>query len=833
MKAVVMAGGEGSRLRPLTIRRPKPLIPICNRPVMEHLLALLKRHGIRDVVTTIHYLGEDIQNYFGDGSDFDMSIAYSIEDSPLGTAGSVKRAEHLLANERFLIVSGDALTDCDLTAAMNFHRERGALATMILKRVPNPLDFGVVITSPDDRISRFLEKPDWSEVFSDTVNTGMYILEPEIFRWIDKDRPSDWSSDIFPKLVREKLNVLGYVMEGYWTDIGTLEQCRDAQQDMLSGLVNLPFCGDERHDGVFVAEGTVIEPSAGITPPLCIGHNCRIKAGATVGPYTVLGDNVTVEAGAVVERSSLWDGCYVGPEAQIHSAMLASKVIVKRGVEIGEDAVIGERCLLDVGCTIRPRIRVWPDKQIERGSTVIMSMIWGTKWRGTLFRELGVAGLSNIEITPEFATRLASAYGSCLPPRSRVVTSRDSTRSSRMIKRAVIAALLSVGCDVIDLRSAAAPVARHFIKASGAAGAINIRKLPGNTRVTLLEMFDARGAYLPRNTERKVENAFFREDFIRIDSEDLGIIEFGSRAIEEYQSDFFHHLRAPSGAHALRIACDYGYSALAPIFPAMLQRMGIESISLNAFNDAKLAPRTEVDVKAHLANVRDIVGSLHYDMGALFTEEGERLSVVDDKGNVINGQLLFAIMAILTAETNPDAVIGMSVTAPSKLEQALLAKGIGVIRTKADATAITSTALDAGLTFAGDNRGGFVFPHFHPGFDAAFSFARLMVMLQQTGKSLSEVAASVPEFCLAYEQVSCPWESKGAVMRQISEDEAANGRLELVDGIKIHRDESWVLVLPDSLEPLFHVYAESDDDGKSRQMVQDLVQRIESMVLKK
>jgi len=321
---------------------------------------------------------------------------------------------------------------------------------------------------------------------------------------------------------------------------------------------------------------------------------------------------------------------------KIEGAILGSRVAAKKDCLIQEEAVIGDRSLLDVGCVIRPRVKVWPDKMVERNSVLTMSLIWGNKWHGSLFRDLGVAGLSNLEITPEFATRLGSAFGSCLPVRSKVVTSRDSTRSSRMIKRAIIASLLSVGCDVLDLRSAAVPIARHFIRASGASGAVNVRKLPGNSRVTLIEMFDSRGAYVSPNTERKIETTFFREDFNRTDPDDLGVIEFASRAIEEYQADFFR-LLDPKGSKKLRIVCDYGYSSLASIYPAMLARIGVESISLNGFNDAKLAPRSQADINEHLDNLSQVVGSLGYDMGAVFTNEGERLTVVDSKGNVLSG----------------------------------------------------------------------------------------------------------------------------------------------------------------------------------------------------
>ncbi|MEN6581452.1 MAG: nucleotidyltransferase family protein, partial [Armatimonadota bacterium] len=235
MKAVVMAGGEGSRLRPLTCRCPKPLVSVANKPVMQHIIELLKRHGVNDVVATLYYLADEIVGYFGDGADFGVNLSYSVEDTPLGTAGSVKNAEAMLRDGTFIIISGDALTDIDLTAACDFHRSRGAVATLILKRVSNPLEYGVVVTDDNGGIQRFLEKPSWGEVFSDTVNTGIYILEPEVFDLMEPGRNYDFSQDIFPQLLRTGRPIYGYISDGYWCDIGNLDACLQANYDALNG----------------------------------------------------------------------------------------------------------------------------------------------------------------------------------------------------------------------------------------------------------------------------------------------------------------------------------------------------------------------------------------------------------------------------------------------------------------------------------------------------------------------------------------------------------------------------------------------------------------------
>lgn len=255
MKAVVMAGGEGTRLRPMTSSMPKPLLPVVNRPIMEHVLRLLKRHGLTETVVTVQFLASLVRNYFDDGEELGMQLTYATEETPLGTAGSVKNAEEALRDDSFVVISGDALTDIDLTELIAFHREKGALVTVCLTRVPDPLEFGITIVSEDGRVERFLEKPTWGQVFSDTVNTGIYVMEPEIFDYVPAGESVDWSGDVFPRLLAEGKLICGFVADGYWEDVGTHESYLKAQADVLTGKVDVDIDGFEMAPGVWVAEG--------------------------------------------------------------------------------------------------------------------------------------------------------------------------------------------------------------------------------------------------------------------------------------------------------------------------------------------------------------------------------------------------------------------------------------------------------------------------------------------------------------------------------------------------------------------------------------------------
>src|SRR3954468_974001 len=238
MKAVIMAGGEGSRVRPVTSNQPKPMLPLANKPMMEHIVGLLKRHGFDDIVVTLAFMPNAIRTYFGDGSEFGVRMVYATEESPLGTAGSVRNAMDEL-DERFLVISGDVMTDIDLSEIVAYHEARGAMATIGLTAVDNPLEFGIVITNEDGSIERFLEKPTWGQVFSDTVNNGIFVLEPEIFDFIPPDRPVDFSGEVFPALLEQGKPIFGHVSDGYWEDVGMLEAYNKAHQDILDGKVDL------------------------------------------------------------------------------------------------------------------------------------------------------------------------------------------------------------------------------------------------------------------------------------------------------------------------------------------------------------------------------------------------------------------------------------------------------------------------------------------------------------------------------------------------------------------------------------------------------------------
>ena len=831
MKAVVMAGGEGSRLRPLTCNRPKPMVPVCNKPVMEHIVELLKRHGVDQIIVTLHYLANEIISYFGDGTDWGTQMIYSVEDEPLGTAGSVKKVEPYF-NDTFIIISGDSLTDFDLSQAVEFHREKGAIATLVLTRVPNPLEFGVVVTNGEGRVRHFLEKPSWGEVFSDTVNTGIYVLEPDIFDFMQADTPLDFSKELFPRLLEENQPIYGYVAAGYWSDIGNLEQYRQAHQDLFDGKVKALIPGKRHSRDVWIGEGTEIPPGVELRGPAVIGRNCRIKEGAVIEEMTAIGDNCLIEERVAIRRSIVWGNAYVGRGARITSSTVCRGVTIKGGSVLSDGVTLGDKCFVGSGAVIHPQVRVWPDKNIEAGATVSMNLIWGIRWPGSLFGQEGISGLANIEITPEFALKLGAAYGASLEKGATVTTSRDAHPASRMFNRAIICGLISVGCNVFDLRVCPTPVARFTIRKNGLRGGIHSRIAPEDARSVLIELFDPRGINTNRTAERRIENLFFREDFRRTSLEEVGVIEFPSRAVDDYNESFFEHIDANVVRRGkFKVVIDYLYGNASLVLPVLLGKLGCESVAINAYLDSSKGRSAHQERQRGLGQLANIVTTLDAHLGVVIDLDAECLVIIDEKGNIITGSQLLALMTLVTLRHGNGSIIAAPVSAPAVLERMAHEHHGKIIRTKTDGRSLMHTA-ELGqkkIHMAGREDGAFIFPSFQPSFDGMFAFARLLELMAQEKMSLSELAAQIPPFHQDTTTVDCPKEQKGRIMRALVEGNRSRP-IDLVEGIKIYFESSWVLAISDPVLPQVRLIAEGTTEEQASSLLQEYAEKVRAIV---
>jgi mannose-1-phosphate guanylyltransferase / phosphomannomutase len=822
MKAVVMAGGEGSRLRPLTIRRPKPMVPIAGKPVMEHILNLLKRHGITEVVITVQYLASNIEDYFGNGSQLGMRITYSREDVPLGTAGSVKNAEEQLT-EPFLVISGDALTDYNLTSLVKYHQEKKSLATLLLAHVHNPLEYGVIITNEDGHISQFLEKPSWGEVFSDTINTGIYVLDPQVFSYFEKNKQFDFSQELFPMMLKKGDPIYGYVAsEGYWCDVGNLSEYMRANADALQGNVDIEIPAKNIGGNIWCEEGVEISEDAQLYGPIYFAHDCKIRPGAIIHGPSTIGHYSIIDERAQVDRSIVWNNSYIGERAELRGALVGSSTSIKSKAVMFEGSVIGDNSIIQDGAIVQPNVKIWPDKEIEAGAVINTSIIWGSQGRRGLFSRYGVTGLVNIDLTPEFATRLGAAYGAILPRGSIVCLNRDGHRTSRMIKRGINAGMPSAGINVYDINQVPMPVARYYIRNTDAIGGVHVRVASHDQRVIDIKFFDQYGLDINKTTERKIENLFFREDYRRVYLDDIGAIEVLrdvdvlGRYIEGFNKAVNYTKIRERKFH---LVVDYAHGSTTQLLPGIFNRLGCEVIVLNTSTAETQTARSVDELGRDMQRLATISSTLNTDMGIRIDPSGERILVVDDRGRILDGMKLLAVMTSLFLRHHRNGTVAAPVTAPSALQHIAERYDGHIQHTKVLPHALMSAASRDGVVLVGDGRGGFVFPEFQPAFDGMLAIAKMLELLATFDMRLSEVVDDLPAYYMSTTRVNCPWEHKGKVMRILSE-QYRERRAKPIDGIKIDLGKEWVLVLPDADSPVFHVVAESVSNEQAQALAE-------------
>jgi len=332
LKAMILAAGVGSRLDPLTRAIPKPMVPVVNRPVIEHIVLDLKKHGFTDILVNLHYLGDVIQQGLGDGSRLGVRLSYAPEDKLWGDAGSVKRSQAFFEDETFLVVGGDDISDIDLSGLMALHREKNAASTIATTVVDDPSQFGIVVTDEDGRITRFLEKPKGGDVFSDTANTGVYVFEPDVFDLIPPDTFWGFGNNVFPSLLAEGRPLYGFATTAYWKDVGNLQVYRQTNFDALAGRVHLDIPLRQEETGVWWGENIEIDPTVEIGSPVAIGSNVTVGAGARILENTVIGDGCVIEPDVTLKDTILWAGarvsegthlerCVVGTNAQVQSSV--------------------------------------------------------------------------------------------------------------------------------------------------------------------------------------------------------------------------------------------------------------------------------------------------------------------------------------------------------------------------------------------------------------------------------------------------------------------------------------------------------------------------------
>lgn len=396
MKAIILAGGEGTRLRPMTARLPKPMVRLMDRPILWHTLEWLKRCGVTEAAVTLRYLPHSVRAYFGDGEDVGVRLTYFTETEPLGTAGAVRACGEFAGEEDVLVVSGDGVCDLDLRALADFHREHKAEATMLLYAHPSPTSYGIVQTDVLDRVVGFAEKPDWGQVFTDRVNTGIYLLSPAALRRIPPGKPFDFARDLFPRMVAERAALFAVCLPGYWRDVGEPEAYLACVKDALEGKIALSRPGEAEH----LPEGATVEG------PCYVSAEARVEKGCRIGPYTVLESGAELKEGATAVKSVV--AGRIARNAESYGAVICRGAELGAGATAEPGAVLGEGARVGAGGQIAAGVRLWPDTETAPGMRVTESLRTGA---AALPRrtENGLCGDLAREMTPGAFLRLGQA----------------------------------------------------------------------------------------------------------------------------------------------------------------------------------------------------------------------------------------------------------------------------------------------------------------------------------------------------------------------------------------------------------------------------------------
>ncbi len=827
MQAVIMAGGFGTRLKPLTNNAPKPMIHVANKPMMEHVVDLLKAHGIDDLIVLLHVQPELIKNYFKDGAGLGVKIEYVLAEEDYGTAGAVKNVESIIKDDDFIVISADIITDINLSKSINFHTGQNADATIVLTRVENPLSFGIVITDNEGRITKFLEKPTWAEVFSDTINTGIYVLNKRVLKIIPEKSEFDFSKDLFPILLKEKKNFFGHISSGYWKDVGTLSEYRQSHLDIISGKIDLNIEGGTLFEkNVRISGKSIIDISCNVEDSIFgkevhIMQNCKIK-------NCVIGDNCSIGENTVINGSVIGKSSKIGSNCDIQEAILGYKSNIGNNVFVGSGAVISDVCHIGNSAVINPNVKIWPFKNVEDGAILSESLIWSDKWAAKIFGQYGITALANLEITPEFASKLGAAFGATIGKNRTISVSRDSHKTSRLFSRAMMSGVLSVGVNVNDFSDTPISIVRYQAKQFKSYGGIHVRKHPFDKKLLNIKFFDSNGLDLSSLGEQKIERLFFREDYSRVGSEDTGEIFYPTHGTEYYTDGFLNTIDTDKIVkRKFKIVIDYSYGSSSKIFPAIIGKLGIDSVHLNANLDQTKITKTEREFKKSLRELSSIVRSINADMGIFIDNGGEKIYICDENGDNIDGNTALTLMSLLIMKNEKNGgQISVPVNSSFNIMKNAADYNFEVIFAKNFSSSLMEKSVCCNVSFAGDNEGGYIYSRFMPAFDGMYSAIKLLEMLAKLNTSIKNELRYIEPTYFEYKRVPCPSELKGFIMRKFFEKYESDNVL-LIDGIKLIKTNGWVLAYPTLEGAHFDIFSESKEKEEALQLINQFSNDIE------
>ncbi|MCK4643156.1 NTP transferase domain-containing protein [bacterium] len=832
MKGVILAGGFGTRLRPLTYNIPKPMVPVVNVPIMEHNLRLLKKHGIKDLIVILYYQGDTIKDYFKDGSQWGVKITYHKADSDYGTAGALKDASSLIGKDDFIIISADILTDFDIKKGIAAFNSRRSLFTIFLTSVSNPLDFGIVIFDEKSTITKFLEKPSWGQVFSDQINTGIYVVKNKVLDYIPEKTFFDFSKDLFPAMMDDGKSIKAHVAKGYWRDIGNISEYRNAHRDILKGQVKvsisgkrLDILGQDVRCGQDVQVGKNIEFSGTVIigNNSFIGNNCHIE-------NTVIGSGVTISSGVVIKNSIVWDNSAIGKRCRIHENIIGSAVTLGDNCYISENAVVSDNCILGQDVVVNSNVKIWPQKTIEEGSIIDKSVVWGGKWNKNLFGNYGITGIANSEIHPEFAAKIGAVYGATLGKGSKILIGRDAHKASRMISRAFITGLLSVGVNIDHLSEVALPILRFQLNKGAYKGGVFIRMSPIDAQLMDIQFYDESGFDVAVGFEKSIERLFHREDYLRMNYREVGNISYPYRVYEYYKEGWENFVDGGGENKKLSVVIDYASGLTSKTFPTLIGQITKNTTSLNAALDEEREAYTPEEYKFHLSQLREIVKNLNMDLGFLIDSCGESIAVIDEKGHCYENEKLLILLSFLLLKYQGLKRMILPVNAPKFINDLAATHKCTVITSPVTLKFLGKQAQEAEVDFVGTVNGEFMFPSFSHAVDGICSISKIITLVSKHDLKLSQVWKDIGyKRKFQKTRVPCSDKFKGRVLRELYEN-FKDGDIEMIDGISIrHSKNVWMTIIPDSDAACFNIsgeYVKKEEWDKYLQKVKKIIRQV-------
>ncbi len=830
IKAVMMAGGFGTRIQPLTNSVPKPMLPVVNLPMMEHTLRRLKEIGVDEIVILLYFKPEVIKKHFGDGSDWGVTIHYVLPDDDYGTAGAVGFAREYL-DTTFMIVSGDLVTDFDFEKIVEYHRQKRSRLTITLTSVENPLQFGVVIANDDGKIEKFLEKPSWGEVFSDTINTGIYLIEPEILDYIPVGENFDFAKDLFPLLMKEGIDLMGYNAKGYWRDVGNPDSYREVHEDILNERLNFRIPGRrvDYPDGTLWLTGeSELNPSVEILGNVVIGNNVKIGKGSKLNNCAI-GDNVTMGEECKIRNSILWHDIEIGNRFVLDNGVICNDNVIGDGVTAKAGLILAEGCKVGKLARFEQDVTIWPHKEIEPAAIVSHNLILGSRYKNSIFENGSVVGKSNAELSCEMVTKLAEAFAAELPVGATVTVGRDHDKASRMLKRAFLGGLLSAGVNVVDLKAVPPAVLRYSISENGlSSGGAYFRRNLSDSSLSEVNFYNEAGLRLDSNTSKSVEKSFFNEKFRRVDFSKIGEIHESLHFQEcrDYRTAILTHIdQKVLRSKSLRIAVDMMHGITADVFPEILNDLGIDAITLNAHSTSKPLPPVEQMRKRSESDLKRIVTSLSLDAGFIIFSSGQRMELISDTGEAydkIRG--LATVLWLLDLEAQR---LGrtMKVFLPTWAPDCIRYEHLRIER-GAYHSFKPEKLKEYDLLATID--GNFAFTEFQLHRDAMYATLKILELMVRHDVRLSEIGTRLATFHYRTERVECPQSLKGKMMRKFLEY-AKGKKSSSADGVKIWEGENdWVLMIPDQYGEHLNLYIQAHDDETGERLFRKYRELIES-----